>query len=280
MKYLSGTVPINNASVSYNDEIPDSEFIVNFKNQSISSNNGSSSLGFKSEVNDEIYIAGLLCPVGGVDDNYFYTSVTPCPINNDVTGQTIDISGYLFNKVTISTKGKPTYYTTVEVKVTNFTVTTYYGGHYYIDDNNGYVVSADKYIEFSFTLDFGTTSLVNLRANIGSFGQTEVDNLSVPVATNINTYAPKRYLKVSTENVILTAYPTKEDAENEYGGFTTTQIPIINKIENFPQYKINNWNIILNLYSDRREHDTYYEAFDFKFVGEVSGIHTLPIYKS
>lgn len=31
MKYLSGTVPINNASVSYNDEIPDSEFIVNFK---------------------------------------------------------------------------------------------------------------------------------------------------------------------------------------------------------------------------------------------------------
>ena len=48
MKYLfSGTVPINNASVSYNDEIPDREFIVNFKNQSINSNNGSNSLGFK-----------------------------------------------------------------------------------------------------------------------------------------------------------------------------------------------------------------------------------------
>lgn len=280
MKYLSGTVPINNASVSYNDEIPDSEFIVNFKNQSINSNNGSNSLGFKSEVNDEIYIAGLLCPVGGVDDNYFYTSVTPCPINNDVTGQTIDISGYLFNKVTISTKGKPTYYTTVEVKVTNFTVNTYYGGHYYIDGNNGYIVSADKYIEFSFTLDFGATSLVNLRANISSFGQTELDNLSIPVATDINVYAPKRYLKVSTENVILTAYATKEDAENEYGGFTTTQIPIVNKIEDYPQYKINNWNIALTLDSDRRDHDTYYEAFNFKFVGEVSGMHTLPIYKS
>ena len=146
--------------------------------------------------------------------------------------------------------------------------------------NNGYIVSADKYIEFSFTLDFGTTSLVSLRANIGSFGQTELDNLSVPVATNINTYAPKRYLKVSTENVILTAYATKEDAEKEYGGFTTTQIPIINKIEDYPQYKINNWNIVLNLHSDRREHDSYYEEFDFKFVGEVSGMHTLPIYKS
>ena len=104
--------------------------------------------------------------------------------------------------------------------------------------------------------------------------------MSVPVATNINTYAPKRYLKVSTENVILTAYATKEDAEKEYGGFTTTQIPIINKIEDYPQYKINNWNIALTLDSDRRDHDTYYEVFDFKFVGEVSGIHSLPIYQS
>ena len=41
-----------------------------------------------------------------------------------------------------------------------------------------------------------------------------------------------------------------------------------------------NWNIALTLDSDRRDHDTYYEAFDFKFVGEVSGMHTLPIYKS
>lgn len=102
--------------------------------------------------------------------------------------------------------------------------------------------------------------------------------MSVPVATNINTYAPKRYLKVSTENVILTAYATK--MQKEYGGFTTTQIPIINKIEDYPQYKINNWNIVLNLHSDRREHDSYYEEFDFKFVGEVSGKHSLPIYQS
>lgn len=104
--------------------------------------------------------------------------------------------------------------------------------------------------------------------------------MSVPVATDINTYAPKRYLKVSTENVIVTAYSTKENAEQEYGGFTTTQIPIVNKIEDYPQYKINNWNIVLNLHSDRRDHDSYYEEFDFKFVGEVSGMHTLPIYKS
>lgn len=282
MKYISGTVPINNASVSYDDEIPNSEFIVNFKTQSISSNNGSSSLGFRSDVNDEIYVAGLLCPVGGVDDDYFYTSVTPCYINNDITGTTVDISGYLYNKAVISTKEKPTRYTTIEVKVTNFTVNTYYGGHYYIDGDNGYVLSADKYIEFSFTLDFGTdiNKLVSLRANISAYGSNELDNLSVAVATDINTYNLKRYLKVSTENVILTAYSTKENAKNESNGFTTTQIPIINKVEDYPQYKINNWNVALSLYSARREHDSYYEEFNFKFVGDVAANYNLPIYQS
>ena len=64
-------------------------------------------------------------------------------------------------------------------------------------------MSANNYIEFSFTLDFGTdiTKLTSLRASISAYGSTGQDDLAIHIATDINTHAPKRYLKVKVREV-------------------------------------------------------------------------------
>lgn len=280
MKYLSSNTPINPDDFYWSDEIPDSEFAFNFNNQTITNNStGQKTLGFRSQIDDVIKIATLLCPVGGVDDNYFYTSVTPCIINNNVTNDDIDVRQQPYYKYKISNKSKPTTYTTITVDVSNVTINKYYADRYYRDVNNGDALYGEEYIEFSVRLNFGTsyTKLKNIKVLIGCNGGTDDDNVSIGASTDINTYNLKQYITITDQNIKVPYYTSAENARNEENTNYTTNVPICNKIID-GNYNITRWNIYLVLITDRIDHDSYWEEINFNFRGEIVSNNVLTLY--
>lgn len=207
--------------IAVDSDNEDYQFRVNFGSGSPISDGG---VGFKCDVDDTIRVYLLLCTQGGVEESYFFNSFSLQHDQNSTP-----YKEYTLKK----DSDKPYVYNTVTVTLSNKTtkVVSDYAGRYVLD-GDGNVLKLSGLLEvggnfkYTYNSSFAPTGMrycvfAEYEDTTGNHFTTASEQGYVSAPSYISTY--------NFNNLGVTLYQTKEDAENQENGARVEGIPLISE---------------------------------------------------